>query len=215
MRSDGVCDFSVPYIVLESRLESRLVFVNIVLDGQTGDGRADTILSGSKHPREYRVSRGGRSLGGGDTPAAPRGSPDISPRLQQRDSRLRLTPPPRPYQRREPVLVGAVHVAPRVHDGADPSRITLLSGGDESLRALGPRRANTQSSARAGTHAREPVLTATVLGIPAAFQSRHHWGEQPPSCLGLRRDRLWVPGVQPRQVLVVCIVLVENLHFAT
>ena len=138
-----------------SRLRLRLV--GIPIDGETRDGRTRVILGDPKRRRESNVPRDGRSHRRGHPAAAPRGPRGIRPGPQQRVGGARLAPPPGPHQRRGPVLVGAVRVAPGGDDGTDPSRVPMLSRGDESLGALRPRGAKPQPRARPGTQTDKPL----------------------------------------------------------
>ena len=191
------------------RLRLRLCLFGIPIDGETRDGRARVILGDPKRRRESNVPRGGRGHRRGHPAAASGGSTGVRTGPKQRAHRRRLAPPPGPHQRREPVLVGAVHVAPGGDDGADSSRVALLSRGDESLGAFRPRGAHAQPSARPGTQTDEPLRRFSVLRVPAPSQPLHHRGELEPPPFGLRRDRLRRRRVQPRQVVVVVVALVE------
>mmetsp|Transcript_6028 Transcript_6028/g.23223 ORF Transcript_6028/g.23223 Transcript_6028/m.23223 type:complete len:309 (+) Transcript_6028:612-1538(+) len=162
------------------RLRLRLCLFGIPIDGETRDGRARVILGDPKRRRESNVPRGGRGYRRGHPAAAPGGSTGVRTGPEQRAHRRRLAPPPGPHQRCEPVLVGAVHVAPGGDDGADSSRVPLLSRGDESLGALRPRGAHAQPRARPGTQTDEPLRRFSVLRVPAPSQPLHHWGELEP-----------------------------------
>mmetsp|Transcript_3356 Transcript_3356/g.13638 ORF Transcript_3356/g.13638 Transcript_3356/m.13638 type:complete len:609 (+) Transcript_3356:149-1975(+) len=190
-------------------LRLRLCLVGIPIDGETRDGRPRVILGDPKRRRESNVPRGGRSHRRGHPAAAPRGPRGIRPGPKQRVGGARLAPPPGPHQRREPVLVGAVHVAPGGDDGANPSRVPLLSRGDESLGALRSRGAEPQPRARPGTQADEPLGRLSVFRVPAPSLPLHHRGELEPPPFRLRRDRPRRRRVQPRQVIVVVVALVE------